>query len=71
MKSELQRQVFEKKTQIPRSMKIRPVKTEFFSCEGRTNRQADMMKLRAPFRSFAIGPRNESVPHRKYTASLL
>jgi hypothetical protein len=38
-------------------MKIRPVGAELFRADGRTYRQADMMKLIVAFRNFANAPK--------------
>jgi hypothetical protein len=38
-------------------MKIRPVGAELFHAEGRTDRQADMMKLTVAFLNFANAPK--------------
>ena len=48
MKLELSWQIFEKNTQISNSNKIRPVGTEVFNVDRRT----DMTKLTVAFRKF-------------------
>ena len=42
-------------------MKIRPVGAEFFLEEGQEDRQTDMTKLTATFRSFWNAPKNVNV----------
>jgi hypothetical protein len=40
-------------------MKIRPVGTELFHADRRTDRQTDMTKLIVAFRVFANAPKNQ------------
>jgi hypothetical protein len=47
--------------QISNFIKIRPVGAELFHPEGRADRQTDMAKLVAAFRSFAKAPRNKAI----------
>jgi len=49
---------FSKYTQISNFIKIRPVTTELFRTDGRTDRQTDMTKLIFAFRNFASAPPN-------------
>ena len=42
-------------------MKIRPVGAELFYADGRTDRQADMMKLRVAFHNFAKASKTRSI----------
>jgi len=46
------REIFEKNTQIPNFMKIRPVEADLFDAGGRT----DTTKLIVAFRNFANAP---------------
>jgi hypothetical protein len=41
--------------------KIRPVGSELFHADGRTDRQADMTKLIAAFRDFVNEPKNSVI----------
>jgi hypothetical protein len=54
MKLEFSQQIFEKKAQITRFIKIRLLGTEFFQ----TDRQTDMTKLIVAFRNFSNAPKN-------------
>jgi len=42
-------------------MKVRPVGTELFHADGRTDRQTGMTKLLVAFRNFANAPTNTVV----------
>jgi hypothetical protein len=46
---------FSKNTQIPSFMKIRPVRTELFYADWRTDRRRDITQLIVPFRNSANG----------------
>jgi len=41
-------------------MKIRPMRTELFHADGRTDGQTDMTKLIVTFRSFANAPKKDT-----------
>jgi hypothetical protein len=56
MKFEVSRQIFEKKAQISRLIKIRSITAELFH----TDRQTDMTKLTVDFSNFANTPENAS-----------
>jgi hypothetical protein len=62
MKVEFSQQIFRKKFHIWNFMKIRPVETELFPADGRTDGGTDgetvMTKLIVAFRNFANEPNN-------------
>jgi hypothetical protein len=62
MKLDFSRHIFEKNTEIPNFMKIRPMESELFHSdirtEGRTERRTDMTKLIFFLRKFANAPKN-------------
>ena len=67
MKLEFPRQIFEKKIQILRFIKIRPVRAELFYADGRTDRRTEMTKLRVAFHSFANASKNSLAgPHSTF-----
>ena len=53
IKLEVFRQIFEKKKQISRLIKIRPVGAELFHAGGRIDEKTDMTELTVAFRNFA------------------
>ena len=62
MKLEFSLQIFRRKsTQVSKFMKIRPVGAELFHVNGRTDGQADVMKLTVAFRNFTNSSKSDGV----------
>ena len=50
-------------------MKIRPVGTELFHADGRTDRRIDMTELTVAFRNFSNAPENQNIHKHKQPIS--